>query len=77
MSRIPVVTEVIKSDSLLDMMTFDPRDREEMLKKILWGMDNVDALYNAQSDLLVSMSKRTWTSVAREYLGVMREVAGK
>ncbi|EPE97113.1 glycosyltransferase [Rhizobium grahamii] len=75
MSRIPVVTEIIKDESLLDMMTFDPRDRDEMLKKILWGMDNADALYNAQRPLFDSMSMRTWTTVADEYLGLMRKVA--
>jgi glycosyltransferase involved in cell wall biosynthesis len=75
MSRIPVVTEIIKGEALLDMMTFDPRNRDEMLQKILWALDNRDELLEAQRPLFQAMSSRTWSKVADEYIALMRKVA--
>ncbi|MBZ9727399.1 glycosyltransferase [Mesorhizobium sp. CO1-1-11] len=71
MSRIPVVTEVIQDQALLDLMTFDPMDREEMLQKILWALDNRQALLEAQKPLFETMSSRTWEVVAKEYLDLI------
>ncbi|WEX10268.1 glycosyltransferase [Chelativorans sp. AA-79] len=75
MSRIPVVTEIVKDERLLEAMTFLPEDREDMVRKILWGLDNRDELLRLQAPLYEELSKRTWRSVAGEYLDVMREVA--
>jgi glycosyltransferase involved in cell wall biosynthesis len=75
MSRIPVVREVIKDSLLLDRMTFDPADRNEMLRKILWGLDNRDELYRAQAPLFEELSTRTWRAAADDYLRVIKTVA--
>ncbi|WP_246673113.1 MULTISPECIES: glycosyltransferase [unclassified Mesorhizobium] len=77
MSRIPVVTELLKDQRLLDVMTFDPQDREEMLSKILWGLDNREALFKAQRPLFEALSARTWSKVADEYLDLMLSVGAK
>ncbi|TPJ65345.1 glycosyltransferase [Mesorhizobium sp. B2-6-1] len=71
MSRIPVVTEIIQDQELLDVMTFDPQDREEMLQKILWGLDNDQTLLTAQKSLFETMSLRSWDNVANEYLDLI------
>jgi glycosyltransferase involved in cell wall biosynthesis len=77
MSRIPAVTEVVRDEKLLDLMTFDPRDRKEMLRKILWGLDNRQALLDAQRPLFESLSTRTWSVVADEYLDLMKSAQAK
>ncbi|CCM79574.1 glycosyltransferase [Rhizobium mesoamericanum] len=77
MSRIPVVTEVIQDQFLLDQMTFDPRDRKEMLEKILWGIDNRDLLLKQQLPLFETLQLRSWTNVADEYIALIRKVAGE
>ncbi|TPJ70455.1 glycosyltransferase [Mesorhizobium sp. B2-6-7] len=74
MSRIPVVTEIIRDKKLLDLMTFDPRNRKDMQNKILWGLDNRNLLLEAQRPLFEKLSARTWTKVADEYLDLMRSV---
>ncbi|MBZ9896624.1 glycosyltransferase [Mesorhizobium sp. BR1-1-6] len=77
MSRIPVVTELLKDRKLLDIMTFDPQDREDMLRKVLWGLDNRETLFQAQRPLFEVLSARTWSKVADEYLDLMRSVEAK
>ncbi|TPK14177.1 glycosyltransferase [Mesorhizobium sp. B2-5-11] len=77
MSRIPAVSEVIQDKKLLDLMTFDPRDRKDMLSKILWGLDNRDELLAAQRPLFEALSDRTWSKVADEYLDLMLSVGAK
>ncbi|TPK59024.1 glycosyltransferase [Mesorhizobium sp. B2-5-1] len=77
MSRIPAVTEVIRDEDLLNLMTFDPRNRKDMLRKILWGLDNRQALLDAQRPLFEGQSARTWSTVADEYLDLMRSVEAK
>ncbi|TPN58618.1 glycosyltransferase family 4 protein [Mesorhizobium sp. B1-1-9] len=77
MSRIPAVTEIIRDENLLDLMTFDPRDRKDMLHKILWGLENRQALLDAQRPLFDGLSARTWSTVADEYLQLMRSVGSK
>lgn len=74
MSRIPVVKEIIQDEALLEMMTFNPADRAAMLEKILWGLDNRDALVAAQQPLFESLATRTWSIAAGDYLDVMRSV---
>lgn len=74
MSRIPVVTELL-DDPLLSLMTFDPLDRDEMRRKILWGLTNVDELFERQKPLFEKMSARTWSGVAGEYLDLILSTA--
>jgi glycosyltransferase involved in cell wall biosynthesis len=75
MSRIPVVTEVIKDTKLLELMTFDPRNREEMLQKILWGIDHRAELLTAQEPLYQVFSARSWLQVSHEYLDLIISAA--
>ncbi|WP_034657697.1 glycosyltransferase [Chelativorans sp. J32] len=75
MSRIPVVTEMIDDPALLDRMTFLPHDQEDMLRKIVWGLDNRDELLRLQGPLYEQLSERSWGTVASEYLDVIKAVA--
>lgn len=75
MSRIPVVTELLDDPELLSLMTFDPLDRDEMRRKILWGLSNVDELFERQKPLFEKMSARTWPGVAGEYLDLILSTA--
>lgn len=77
MSRIPVVTELITDTKLLQQMTFDPRDKEEMLNKIMWGLENRCELLEAQRPLFDAMQSRPWTTVADEYIELMKRIGSK
>lgn len=74
LSRIPVVREQITDPTLLRLVTFDPVDQDEMVRKMVWGLDHREELFAAQRPIYEALSRRTWKSVAGEYLDVLAEV---
>lgn len=75
MSRIPAVTELLDDEALLERMTFDPADRSDMMKKILWGLDNRDALLDLQRPFYNRLHARSWSETAKDYIAIMDMVA--
>lgn len=74
-SDIPVTREVVRDPTLRDAMCFDPYDREDMVKRMLWALQNRDALLRMQQPLWREMSARTWAVAAREYRHALDETA--
>lgn len=74
-SDIPVTREVVRDPSLRDAMCFDPYDREDMVKRMLWALRNRDELLRMQQPLWQQMSARTWAVAAREYRHALDETA--
>lgn len=77
MSRIPVVREVISDPELFEAMTFEPLDVDGLAEKIIWALDNRDALFAAQTSLYQKFRDRPWSKVAGEYLAVIRDVESR
>jgi len=73
MSNIPVVREIVTDPELFDLMTFDPMDINSMAAKMVWGLDNRDALLAAQKPLYERLAARNWSVAAEEYLEVLRQ----
>lgn len=78
MSDIAVTREVIVDPELRNATLFDPYDWQAMAKKILWGLENRDFLYELErrfyDDVLI---KRTWADVVDEHFAFMDEIALK
>lgn len=77
MSRIAVVDEIIKDETLLKTMTFDPHNQREMLERILWALDNRDELISLQKPLFDQLQKRSWSLVADEYIDLAMSLASE
>lgn len=75
MSRIPVVQEVIDDPELQDLMTFNPLDVDDIANKMIFGLDNRQRLFEAQSSLYAKLSARTWQVAANDYLSLLKSVA--
>lgn len=67
MSDIPQVRGILEPAGLEEIM-FDPYDWLAMAKKIKWGLDNREELYQKELPLYQKLSKRTSAVVAQEYL---------
>lgn len=72
MSCIPVVQEVIDDPDLQDLMTFNPLDVDDMADKMIFGLDNRQALFEAQAEIYLKLSARTWQVTATDYLSLLK-----
>jgi glycosyltransferase involved in cell wall biosynthesis len=73
MSAIPVTLEHVPP-SMRARILFDPHDVEAMARQIKWGLTHRDELLTIEWPLFDEFNRRTWHSVAAEYLGVVRSV---
>lgn len=51
---------------------FNPRSTRELADKILWALDNREALLRKQYDMNAGLAQRTWDNVADDYERVFR-----
>ncbi|MEC2346206.1 glycosyltransferase [Paenibacillus barengoltzii] len=70
MSDIPVVRAEIPNRDLSEKMLFNPFSPHSIADKIVWGIENRDALYIEQAILYKKFSQRTWKQVVLEYNNV-------
>lgn len=71
MSDIPQVREVFGTD--LEECTFDPYNYQDMAKKIVWGVNNKEKLYNMQLPLFERMCSRGVDKYVEEYIEAFRK----
>jgi glycosyltransferase involved in cell wall biosynthesis len=74
LSRIPAVCEALPRH-LWPLALFDPYDTKSIADRIEWGLEHREILLVAETDEYASMTKRTWSHVAGEYLAVLRQTA--
>ncbi|WP_430734898.1 glycosyltransferase [Halodesulfovibrio aestuarii] len=74
MSRIPVVTECITDATLDNVMLFDPYDSVDMANRILWALDNREALFEMQEPLYKNMIQRSWKHVVTDHFEVLDQI---
>lgn len=70
MSDIPVVRAEISNRDLSAKMLFNPYNPHSIADKIMWGIENRDALFKEQAALYEKFSERTWKQVVLEYNNV-------
>lgn len=75
MSRIGVTTEVITDPFLQDMMLFDPRNQQEMIRRIHWAIEHRDELLTAQLPVYQRLAQRTWGDVVGEHIAALDRLA--
>lgn len=73
MSNIPMTSELIENEELKKIMLFNPFSINDMVEKIEWGINNKDILFKAQNELYLKMKKRTWSSVAKDYIKALEK----
>ncbi len=71
LSNIEVVREYVREPHLRSKMLFDPMDRLDLSKKILWGTKNRDELLRLQKPLYDAMP--SWKDVAEKYSFAIRQ----
>ena len=71
MGNIPQTIDVIKNYGLEEIL-FDPYNYKDMAQKIIWGLDNVDSIYEKELPLYADLKRRTPEYVALEYVEAFR-----
>jgi glycosyltransferase involved in cell wall biosynthesis len=75
MARIPVTEEVLSDSELQEVTFFDPYNWRDCAGRIEWAISNREKLLSTQLDFYESLSKRTWTDVANEYVSVLDKIS--
>jgi len=77
MARIAVTEEVITDPDLLEMMTFDSHDWEDIANRIEWALLNQDLLLEKQKPYYDHLAQRTWRNVVDEYINILDQISTK
>lgn len=72
MSAIPTVRELIPSGHFLDKTIFNPKSVSDMVKTILWCLDNSDEALKLQKTFFEDLKKNNWELAAKRYVDVFR-----
>ncbi len=75
MARIAVTEEVLSDPKLQEISLFDPYDYKDATAKIVWALNNREALLSAQREAFLKMRQRTWRTVVDEYLAVLESLS--
>jgi glycosyltransferase involved in cell wall biosynthesis len=76
MSRISVTEEVLTDPKLQEISLFDPYDWRDIVRAIEWALHNREELLSFQLQAYEDLRQRKWSTVAREYVRALDEVAG-
>lgn len=78
LARSPTVLETLESQAeLLATSTFDPYSHEDLHRRMVWALNNREALLRQQNELYDDLQQRSWDVVSREYLGFFDEIIAK
>lgn len=72
MGKIPQVTDVIPSVYPLEHALFDPYDYKDIAEKIMYGVENAQALYYDEIKMYQDLEQRTGKAVSAEYVKAFR-----
>jgi len=76
LSNIPVVQEMLTMEQR-KTICFDPYDVDDMVRSIAWGLEHHNELLTIEYEIYEEMKKRTWDTVASEYIDVFKStIAG-
>lgn len=75
MANIPVTREVLDDPALFEHTFFDPYDWRDMSACIEWGLQNRDALLEAQLPVYSRLAARTWDDVVDEHILVLERMS--
>lgn len=75
MGDIPQTTDILKDyENIMQNAVFDPYSVDDMARKIKWGLDNREKLYEYELPLYNKLAERTSEIVADDYVAYFKKV---
>lgn len=75
LAKMDVAEELIDDDNVGSVTFFDPYSTDSLVEKVLWALDNREALLDVQLKHYSALSKRAWADVVSDHIDRLEQIS--